>query len=241
MPKKNLISFLNRKKSVSAKSQIEVLKKYELEKYTFVRSAFISMLQEFDAYSEKDWQKLVVELLLLIFPKYVAVLDNVHIKDFYSKQRKSTNRYIDLALVDASGNIDIIEIKKPFPNCVLSRKYRDNYFPHKELSGSVMQVEKYIFHLSKWGIVGENQLNAKRSNELPNNLKIRITNPKAFIILGRDNDFVGDQRFDFEIIKRKYANIIDIMTFDDLLRRLDNMISMLSRTRSTSATPPNAA
>ena len=187
------------------------------------------MLQEFDTYSEKDWQKLVVELLLFIFPKYVAVLENVHVKDFYSKPGKSTNRYIDLTLVDASGNIDIIEIKKPFPNCILSRKYRDNYTPNKELSGTVMQVEKYIFHLSKWGIAGEKKLNAKRSKELPNNLKIKITNPKAFIILGRDNNFVGDQRFDFEIIKRKYANIIDIMTYDDLLLRLDNMILMLSR------------
>ncbi|WP_251300665.1 DUF4263 domain-containing protein [Escherichia coli] len=28
------------------------------------------------------------------------------------------------------------------------------------------------------------------------------------------------QLLDFEIIKRKYANMIDILTYDDLLRRL---------------------
>ena len=88
-----------------------------------------------------------------------------------------------------------------------------------------MQVEKYLFHLNKWGVEGENQINAKRSSELPSGMQIRVTNPKAMIILGRDNDFIADQKFDFEIIKRKYANIVDIMTYDDLLRRLENIIA----------------
>ncbi len=52
------------------------------------------------------------------------------------------------------------------------------------------------------------------------------------IILGRDVDFAADQKFDFEIIKRKYANVIDIMTYDDLLRRLDNIISMIQKNYS---------
>lgn len=47
------------------------------------------------------------------------------------------------------------------------------------------------------------------------------------LILGRDKDFDDRQKFDFEIIKRKYANIVDIMTYDDLLRRLDNIIAMI--------------
>ena len=90
---------------------------------------------------------------------------------------------------------------------------------------SLMQVEKYLFHLSKWGVDGEKQINAKRAKELPNGMQIKITNPKAMLILGRDNEFTNDQQFDFEIIKRKYANIVDIMTYDDLLQRLENIIA----------------
>ena len=56
-------------------------------------------------------------------------------------------------------------------------------------------------------------------------MKIKIANPKAIIVLGRENDFEENQLFDFEIIKRKYANIMDIMTYDDLLRRLENIIT----------------
>ena len=62
---------------------------------------------------------------------------------------------------------------------------------------------------------------------------IRITNPKAIIVVGRDQQPNGSpaldasQQLDLEIIKRKYANVIDILTYDDLLRRLDNIIASL--------------
>jgi Domain of unknown function (DUF4263) len=95
-----------------------------------------------------------------------------------------------------------------------------------------MQVEKYIFHLSKWGRDGEKEILEKHNSHLPSNFEINITNPQAMLILGRDIDFSGEQKFDFEIIKRKYANIADIMTYDDLLRRLDNIIAMIEKNYS---------
>lgn len=73
----------------------------------------------------------------------------------------------------------------------------------------------------------------KRKSELPAGIELKITNPKAMILLGRDNDFAGQQRFDFEIIRRKYANMLDIMTYDDLLRRVANIIEMMRRQTST--------
>lgn len=106
---------------------------------------------------------------------------------------------------------------------------RRTFTPRLELAGSVMQAEKYLFHLSKWGQAGELEIFKKRKNELPPGIEMKITNPKALILLGRDNDFSGEQRFDFEIIRRKYANMIDFMTYDDLLRRLKNIIAMMKR------------
>jgi hypothetical protein len=221
---------LNKKRSIPATSRISFLEDYEPRKFEYVRDELQNMLKDAESYSEHDWQKLIVGFLLLIFPKYIAVLENLQIKDFYSDPTKIKDRYIDLTLVDANGTIDIVEIKKPFANCLLSRnKYRDNYTPRTELSGSVMQVEKYIFHLNKWGREGEKEILKKRKSELPPDFEIKVTNPQAMIILGRDIDFAADQKFDFEIIKRKYANIIDIMTYDDLLRRLDNIISMIAK------------
>ena len=222
--------YLNKKRTPKEISREPLSKEYEVEKYEFIRDELMEMLKSPDAYVEKDWQNKILSFLLLLFPKYIAVLDNLHIKDFYSKPNKTTNRYIDLTLVDVNGHIDIIEIKRPFENCLVSKgKYRDNFTPKKELSGAVMQVEKYIFHLSKWGRDGEEQINKIRQKELPINLPLKITNPKGIIILGSENSLTKDQLFDFEFIKRKYSNIIDIMTYDDLLRRLNNIIEMTKR------------
>ena len=67
---------------------------------------------------------------------------------------------------------------------------------------------------------------------MPPGIDLKITNPRAMILLGRDDNFTKRQRFDFEIIRRKYANVIDIMSYDDLLRRLDNIIAMLKKNSS---------
>ncbi|MBE0507010.1 MAG: DUF4263 domain-containing protein [Marinospirillum sp.] len=232
-----LNQYLNRKNKLPAQSRESIVSNFEVQKFEYVHFELEAMLSEVDSYSEKDWQKKILALLLFVFPKYVAVLENVHIKDFYSNQSKATDRYIDLMLVDANGSIDIIEVKKPFSKALVSHhKYRDNHTPRKELAGSVMQAEKYLFHLNKWGHAGEQEIYNKRKAELPAGIELKITNPKAMILLGRDNDFVGQQRFDFEIIRRKYANMLDIMTYDDLLRRVSNIIEMMKRQSSSGST-----
>ncbi|MFZ2217452.1 MAG: Shedu immune nuclease family protein [Rhodoferax sp.] len=236
-----LNGYLTKKKHLVATSRNSILGNFEIKKFEYIHSELEGMLKAADGYSERDWQKKILDLLLFVFPKYIAVLENVHIKDFYSQPGKVTDRYIDLMLVDANGNIDIIEVKKPFSNALLSRNtYRGNHTPRIELAGSVMQAEKYLFHLSKWGQAGELEILKKRKGELPAGIELKITNPKALILLGRDNDFSGEQRFDFEIIRRKYANMVDIMTYDDLLRRLENIIVMMKRNAALPEVEANA-
>lgn len=227
-------SYLNKKTSLTSitKLDLSALKKLEIEKYVLIRDLIDDALKTKKNWSEGDWQQLMLSFLLLLFPKYIKVLENVTIHDYYSDPAKKTDRYIDIALVDANGNLDIIEVKKPFDDKILRKSlYRGNSTPTSELSGSIMQAEKYLFHLSKWGVKGENILNAKYANELPTGVKIRISNPKAIIIVGRDQiggaNMTGSQLLDFEVIKRKYANMMDIITYDDLLRRLNNTIAAL--------------
>ncbi|EKK7677319.1 DUF4263 domain-containing protein, partial [Cronobacter sakazakii] len=183
-------------------------------------------------WSEKQWQNLMIQFLLLLFPKYILVIENITIHDYYSVPGKKKDRFIDIGLIDSSGNLDIIEVKKPFDDKILRRtEYRGNSVPTSELSGSIMQAEKYLFHLSKWGVKGEENLTKKYESKLPSGMSIHISNPKAIIIVGRDQigngNMTANQKLDFEIIKRKYTNMMDIITYDDLLRRLDRTISAL--------------
>lgn len=234
-------TYLSKHKSVVSGAPLaqDELLRAEIDKFAYVRDTIIAWLEAADSYSVRDWQKMIIKVILLIFPKYVAVLENVEIADFYTTPDRTRRRYIDLCLVDAAGNLDVIEIKKPFDNVVLSKSlYRDNSIPTRELSGSVMQAEKYLFHLSKWGVTGERELSRRYAPDLPILMPIRITNPKAMIILGRDRRPDGQpaltdrQLFDLEVIKRKYANMIDILTYDELLRRLNNIIASLTKRRA---------
>ncbi len=200
----------------------------EIEKFSFVRDRLAEMLNEAESYDEATWQRTVADLFLLLFPQYVAVLQKVRIKESYSRTDKITNRELDMALVSANGTMDVLEIKKPFSHGLMSTgKYRDNHVPLRELSGTVMQVEKYLFYLSKLGRDGEKSVTDAHRSQLPEGLEIRITNPKAFILSGRDGNSNSQQNFDFEFVRRKYSNVVDIITYDDLLRRLDNILAAL--------------
>lgn len=206
----------------------------DLEKFIFLREQISHMLEDSESYSEHDWQMHVSHLFTLMFPQYIAVLEEVKVREHYSKRDRVTNRYIDLALVAANGSLDILEIKKPTVGRVISsRRYRDNHVPLRELSGTIMQVEKYLFYLNKSGHTGEREITNKYRHHLPHGLEIQITNPKAVVLFGRDHELSARELRDFEFARRKYSNIVDIMTYDDLLRRLDTLIGSLEIKKTT--------
>ncbi|MFJ6157277.1 Shedu immune nuclease family protein [Pseudarthrobacter sp. NPDC092184] len=215
---------------VEAHGRIMVANELELEKFTYVRERLVEMLKDAEGYSEAEWQRAVADLFLLVFPQYIAVLHHVHVKERYSNESKSTDRYIDLMLVGSNGCVDIIELKKPFERGLMSKtQYRDNHVPMRELSGSIMQAEKYLFYLSKLGRDGEKVITEKHAVNLPPGLEIKIANPKAIILTGRDSNLSTEERFDFEFVRRKYSNVVDIISYDDLLRRLENVIATLTK------------
>lgn len=215
--------YLERRKKLKVDTTtIDWIERYELEKYIFIRTTLEEMLQKYEKYSEKQWENKILEIILILFPKYIRVYHSMPVMDYYTDPTKPKKRQIDIALLDASFHLDIIEIKKPSYHDTVSEKpfsTRDNHIPMKNLSSAVMQIEKYIFHLNKWGTVWEKELSKKYGHE------IQIVNPQWILITWRCNKFTKRQRFDFEIIKRQYSSIVDIITYDDLIRRLDNIIA----------------
>lgn len=219
--------YINKKKLNSNPNNIlRLFKKQDELKLKTVLEKIETMLKNEINYSEHQWQEQILQVVLLLFPKYISVFKEVSFKDIYSNK----SRRLDYVLIDYSGHIDIIEIKKPFDKSIMSlNKYRDNYIPNRELSGTIMQIEKYIYYLNKWGLKGETNLTKKFKNNLPENLKIRITNPRGIIILGRRNNLNKSQIYDFEIVKRKYKNVLDIFTYDDLIDRIKISIEQIRK------------
>ncbi len=214
--------YMNKKQSIKGENLPEIFKEGEVAKYQTILEKLKLMLANQNKYNEKQWQKEILQIILILYPKYIYAFEEAPIRDHYQNKDKR----IDLLLIDANGNADIIEIKRPLNEKIITKgRYRDNYIPLRELSGTVMQIEKYIFHLNKSGQTGENRLTTKYQRQLPADFKIKITNPGGMIIMGRDNLLSLDQKQDFEVVKRKYKNVIDILTYDDLLRRLKSIIT----------------
>lgn len=75
-------------------TKAKVLIPYEIEKFQYIHEQLKEMLTEWEAYDEYDWQNIIAELLCLIFPKYIAVLKELEVKNFYSKSPDVVKRRI---------------------------------------------------------------------------------------------------------------------------------------------------
>lgn len=220
-------NYMNKKISEKGRDLLEHYRYSELEKYVAILSKLEKMLEREESYNERQWQAEILQIIRLLYPKYICAFEEAPVRDTYNNK----NKKIDLLLVDSSGNTDILEIKKPFDNCIVTKgMYRGNYIPLKELSGTVMQIEKYIFYLNKWGKKGEELLTKKYKSRLPEHFSIKIINPTGIIVMGRDSNMSSAQKEDFEVVKRKYKNVMDIITYDDLLGRLRFTIDQLQKT-----------
>lgn len=200
----------------------------DLIKYMTILEKLQGMLKDENQYSEHQWQEEILQIILLLYPKYIFAFKSVPIQAKLSDGIK--DKQLDFLLVDSNGYIDVIEIKKPFENAIMTKGiYRDNYIPLRELSGTVMQIEKYIYYLNRWSLEGEKFLKKRYEAQLPEGFDIKIANPNGVIIMGRENNLSSQQKNDFEVVKRKYKNIVDIITYDNLLERLNFTIEQIQK------------
>lgn len=187
----------------------------ELEQFTVAYQELKDMLNRYEAIDEPQWQRKIHNILKLLYPKYICCVREVK---FYGGGKN--DKQPDFLLVDANGYVDILEIKKA--DVRILTQYRNNYVASREVSGAIQQIEKYIFCLNSYD-KAKKDVSDKLDSMLPNGLKTQIVNPQGILLVGRSNEFTNEQKKDFELIKRQYKHVADIMTYDDLLSRLDNI------------------
>lgn len=218
-------NYIKSKKNFSAPSTESSISKYnikiELEQFSAINQELKTMLSQYKAIGEAEWQTKIFNILQVLYPKYICCEREVKFRGCEKYDKKP-----DFLLVDANGFVDILEIKKADVCILRDCCYRNNYIASMELSGTIQQIEKYIYCLNSSDKAKEDVSNKLRSS-LPNGLNIQIVNPQGILILGRSNELNEQQTKDFELIKRQYKHIADIMTYDDLLFRLDNIVKSL--------------
>lgn len=223
------------KTSESEDAEFEYLHKVDYIKLLAVREKLDYYITNCDSYNESTFQRVISEIICFIFPKYLYAIREVRFKGFDEHDKQP-----DFVMVDYNGMIDFLEIKKPSVKLINKRTYRNNYSPSNELSGSAQQIEKYISCVQRCAGEWETKPPKKIAYHIPPDFSIKILNPQGIIVMGNASEFKISEKKDFELIKRQYKHITEIITYDDLILRLDNMIAALEQYKNTRGADKNS-
>ena len=194
---------------------------YDLEKFSFLEEQMVYMLNHQDEYDETDWQIRIMDIVCIIFPQYILASREKTLTEVFGH-----NKRVDFLLVDSSGYIDVMEIKKP--DVPLLRKNPDphnNIVPTIRFSNCVMQVETYLHSLTISNNDKLSKITEKLRQESGTDIRLSVLNPRGLIIMGYFEDELSDhQTLALEILRRQYSHIADIITYNDLLTRIHNII-----------------
>lgn len=170
---------------------------------------------------EEFWQKTFKEnpwLISQLFSSPVVVIkDKAYVggKTFENQDGQITDF---LVMNPISTCVAIVEIKTPTKVLVRKDVYRDNiYAISSEVTGGTIQIANQRDSLLKsW-----NQLNTAR---------IQAINPKCLFIVGniQDSGLNSEQKKSFYTY-RGLQNDIEIITFDELFKKVEMLISLLQR------------
>ena len=166
--------------------------------------------------SESTWQDYLKDNILHIQQGYIAFVAKANIGIISTK-------FPDFLLITHDGYLDILEIKTPFTSLLLEDKSRGNYYWTTELSKAISQVENYIDEVSGLRDKVRNEIQDKYGIEL------RVVRPRGVILAGNTEQFDDDKKIsdDFRLLSQGLKNIT-VVTYDELLTRLQNYIAVLT-------------
>jgi hypothetical protein len=169
---------------------------------------------------ESWWQNYIQARILLMQQGYIRPVEKMNVAI-------GNTKYPDFALVTHDNYLDILEIKKPDTTILKEDKSRGNYHWDTEISRAIIQVENYLEHIA-------NQAAEVRSFVKDNYaLELKVVRPRGFILAGNSDEFsTQKQRDDFRLLSHGLKNVT-VITYDELLVRLENHIRVLEKYSST--------
>ena len=165
-------------------------------------------------HGESWWQTFIKQKILIIQQGYIQAIEKMNIV-------VGNTKFPDFSLVTHDSYIDILEIKKPDTSLIKLDPSRNNYHADTELSRAIIQVENYIENIS-------GNKDSVRSYILDNfKLNLKIVRPRGIILAGNAGKFQSQkEKDDFRLLAHGLKNIT-VVTYDELLIRLNNYIKVL--------------
>lgn len=163
---------------------------------------------------ESWWQTYVKSNILLMQQGYIKAVEKLN-------TAIGNTRFPDFLLVTHDNYLDILEIKKPNTPILKPDASRGNFYFDAEISKAVIQTENYIQNVAK------HQDTVRAYLKDHHNIEIRAVRPRGIVLAGNSRNFnTAKERDDFRLLSQGIKNIT-IVTYDELLVRLQNYIAVL--------------
>ncbi len=183
-------------------------------------------------HKEGNWQAFFVDnpfVLRLAFGLPIMMLgDQVSVGG--RKFTGSGDKISDFAVrAAASGNLSLIEIKTPHTDLLETTAYRgDLYAPSRELSGAVNQVLDQRYQLQK---------SITNLKDASNVWDVESYAIQGMVVAGR-TPTGRPQLKSFELFRNGLKSVV-VVTFDELLQKLEHLLEVLGAPPSAEASAPS--
>lgn len=184
-----------------------------------LKSSLEFIQQNMDNSSEEIWQEYLTKNQWIISQLFAYPTTIYKDKAFIGGKniRNTEGKIVDyLYRNDLTKNVALIEIKTP-KTSLLGKEYRTNiYSLSNELSGGINQILKYKDTLLKdWRTVSQDD-------------DIIGFNPSCILIVGNLNELDNNDKVsNFELLRSNLKDVV-IITFDEVLAKISNLIKSLS-------------
>jgi len=166
--------------------------------------------------SDSSWQDYLKQNILSIQPGYIELIPKATTGDLEASCP-------DFFLITYDGYLDFLEIKNPFTDLLSYDEDNKRYFWSTEIAEAVAKMENYLQVLSNFG----DELRKNIKNGL--GIEFHVIKPRGIIFAGHSRQLVDNKqmRDDFEQLNQTLKNL-SVVTYDDLLMRLQNHITVLT-------------
>jgi hypothetical protein len=174
------------------------------------------------SHPESWWHSYIKSNILLMQQGYIKALNKLNVA-------VGETKFPDFCLVTHDNYLDILEIKKPDTALVKLDSSRGNYYWDPEMSKAVSQTENYIEQVSSKASDVRSYLLDKEK------IDVKAVRPRGIILAGNADAFSNQkQRDDFRLLSQGIKSIT-ILTYDELLARLNNYIVVLEQFAKSAA------
>lgn len=166
--------------------------------------------------SESKWQDYLKRNILNIQPGYIEIISKAGVK-------LPGTSCPDFFLITYDGYLDILEIKTPFTALLSYDKNRRRHVWSQEIAKAIAQVENYLQAVSDFG----DDLRKKVKDGY--GIELHVVKPRGIIVAGNSAQFKDNKPMqdDFGLLNQTLKNL-SVVTYDELLTRLRNHITVLS-------------